>query len=145
MRCALFRLCLALAVGVLCGAAAPGEKAGGEAIDRDFPPHVIKTEPAICEKNVDFNLKEIKVTFDRPMQTDKAWSWIIHENLGVYPGYKGGPEPRWEDDGRTCVLAVKLSPDTVYAVGVNSVRHSGFRDADGKVAAPYVWVFKTRK
>jgi len=117
----------------------------GAAPDSDFPPRVVKTEPAYGEKDVDFSLKEIKVTFDRPMQTEKAWSWIIHENLGVYPGFRGGPEPRWENDGKTCVLPVKLSPDTVYAVGVNSVRHSGFKDAGGKVAVPHVWVFKTKK
>ena len=79
------------------------------------------------------------------MQTEKAWSWIIHQNLGVYPGYRGSAEPRWEDDGKTCVLPVKLSPDTVYAVGCNSIRHTGFKDKNGKVAVPFVWVFKTRK
>jgi len=31
-----------------------------------------------------------------------------------------------------------------YAVGVNSSRHTGFRDTEGKAAVPYVWVFKTR-
>ena len=111
----------------------------------DFPPHVVKTEPAMNAKDVDFALREIKVTFDRPMQTGQYWSWIMHRNLGVYPGYRGGPEPRWENDGRTCVLPVKLSPDTLYAVGVNSFRHKGFRSPEGKVAVPCVWVFKTKK
>ena len=79
------------------------------------------------------------------MNVERTWSWIIHTDLGVYPGYRGSPEPRWENDGRTCVLAVKLSPDTVYAVGVNSYRHTGFRDTEGKIAVPHVWVFKTKK
>ncbi len=114
-------------------------------VDPDFPPRVVRTEPADRERAVDFTLQEIKVTFDRPMTTGASWSWIIHPDLGVFPGYRGSPDPRWENDGRTCVLAVKLSPDTVYAVGVNSIRHTGFRSADGKVAVPHVWVFKTRK
>jgi hypothetical protein len=72
-----------------------------------------------------------------------SWSWIIHSDLGVYPGIRGGSQPRWEDEGRTCVLPVHLKPDTVYAVGVNSIRHSGFRDKDRGKAVPYVWVFRT--
>ena len=110
-----------------------------------FPPQVVKTVPANLADNVDFTITEIKVTFDRKMQSDKAWSWIIHQNLGVYPGYRPSPDPKWEDGGKTCVLSVKLSPDTLYAVGVNSYRHNGFKDVNGKVAIPHIWVFKTKK
>lgn len=121
------------------------EQAGEKKADTDLPPFAVKTEPADRAKDVDFTVQEIKITFDRPMQTEKAWSWITHENLGVYPGFRGSAEPRWENDGRTCVLPVKLSPDTVYAIGCNSFPHTGFKDKDGKVAVPLVWVFKTRK
>ncbi|MBM4084431.1 MAG: hypothetical protein FJ272_06550 [Planctomycetes bacterium] len=116
-----------------------------EAVDSEFPPRVVKTEPADRAKDVDYRLAEVKVTFDRPMQTEKAWSWMLLQENGVYPGYRGGAEPRWEADGKTCVISVKLSPDTVYAVGVNSPRNWGFRGQDGKAAVPYGWVFKTRK
>lgn len=132
------------AYGLAASGGEQGAAAEGEKTDHDLPPYVVKTEPAAREKDVDFTVREIRATFDRPMQTDRSWSWIIHRNLGLYPGYRGAAEPRWEDGGRTCVLAVRLSPDTLYAVGVNSVRHSGFRDPSGKVAVPYVWVFKTR-
>ncbi|HPD15276.1 MAG TPA: Ig-like domain-containing protein [Planctomycetota bacterium] len=114
--------------------------------DPDLPPCVVRTEPADRAKEVDFALREIKVTFDRPMTTEKAWSWMLMTECGVYPGYRGGTaEPRWEDDGRTCVLPVRLSPDTVYAVGVNSPRNWGFRDTKGKAAVPFAWVFKTKR
>jgi hypothetical protein len=43
------------------------------------------------------------------------------------------------------VLAAKLVPGTLYAVGANSFRHTGFRAPDNRVAVPYVWVFKTGK
>lgn len=135
-------LALFLAVGMVQGAD-KGKKAENQA--NQFPPHVVKTVPANLADGVDFTIKEIKVTFDRKMSTDKSWSWMMHQNLGVYPGYRPSPEPRWEDDGKTCVLAVKLSPDTLYAVGANSYRHTGFRDTDGKIAIPYIWVFKTKK
>lgn len=116
------------------------EKAGFE-----FPPRVIKTEPADRAVDVDPTIEEIKATFDRPMQTKKSWSWILHRSLGAYPGYRGSAEPKWENNGKTCVLAVKLTPGTLYAVGVNSFRHTGFRDKNGKTAVPHVWVFKTKK
>ena len=133
---------LVAAVAVCVGLAAQ-EKA--PAPNLELPPCVVKTEPANRAVDVDTKLREIKVTFDRPMTTEKSWSWIIHTEHGLYPGYRGSPEPRWEDDGRTCVLAVRLSPDTVYAVGVNSYRHTGFRDTNGKPAVPFAWVFKTAR
>ena len=113
--------------------------------DPDLPPCVVKTEPADRAKDVEFSLREIKVTFDRPMATEKSWSWMIVVECGLYPGYRGSAEPRWEDGNRTCVLPVRLSPDTVYAVGANSPRNWGFRDTKGKAAVPYAWVFKTKK
>jgi len=132
--------CLATLIGGLAWGAEKKTE-----FDPELPPCVVKTEPADRAKDVAFNLREIKVTFDRPMATEKAWSWMILQECGLYPGYRGSAEPRWEGDGRTCVLAVRLSPDTVYAVGVNSPRNTGFRDTKGKVAVPHAWVFKTRK
>ncbi len=141
-----------LAVMILAGAAQQGrvlaaEKPakGAEKFDAELPPCVVATHPANRAKDVSYTLREIKVTFDRPMTTGRHYSWIIHTQLGVYPGYRGGPALRWEDDGRTCVLPVRLSPDTLYAVGVNSFRHTGFRDRKDKIAVPLVWVFKTKK
>ncbi|MDP6111409.1 MAG: Ig-like domain-containing protein [Planctomycetota bacterium] len=118
--------------------------AGEPEANTDFPAMVIKTEPENRATGVDFTIQEIKVTYDRSMDQG-SWSWIIHTNLGLYPGYRGSANPRWEDKGKTCVLPVKLSPDTVYAIGVNSFRHTGFKDETGKTAVPHVWVFKTKK
>jgi len=134
-------LCLGIAAR-----AQEAKEAKGE-FDKDFPPRAVKSEPADREKDVDYRLSEIKVTFDRPMATEKAWSWMNLTDIGVYPGLRGSvvPPVRWEDDGRTCVLPVKLSPDTLYAVGCNSPRNTGFRGRDGKVAVPHVWVFRTKK
>ncbi len=135
-----------VAVDVPPPAAAPAPNPAPAALaDLDFPPCVVKTVPANREKDVDVNLQEIKVTFDRPMTTENAWSWIMHSDLGVYPGYRGSAGPRWEDNGKTCALPVKLSPDTIYAVGANSVRNHGFKDTEGKDSVPYVWLFKTKK
>ncbi len=136
----------ALRVAVLFALGAVGLAAEKAAeFDPDLPPCVVKTEPANRAKDVDFALREIKVTFDRPMAQEKSWSWMIVVECGLYPGYRGSDEPRWENDGRTCVLHVRLSPDTVYAVGTNSPRNWGFRDTKGKAAVPFAWVFRTKK
>ena len=133
--------CIFIFVG-LCVVTLAEDRGAGHGTD--FPPRVVGTEPADRAKNVDFRTREIKVTFDRSMD-GTSWSWIMLAAHGVYPGYKGSPGPRWEDDGKTCVLPVRLSPDTLYAVGANSYRHTGFRDKGGKPAVPYAWVFRTRK
>ncbi|NQT53628.1 Ig-like domain-containing protein [bacterium] len=124
--------------------AAEPARAKAEEFDPALPPQVVATEPADRATDVPATLREIKVTFDRPMTTGQSYSWIIHQNLGVYPGYRGGPPPRWENGGRTCVLPVLLSPGALYAVGTNSYRHTGFRDRKGKVAVPRAFVFKTK-
>jgi hypothetical protein len=136
---------LVAAAALVAGVVAFKVSADDPEYDPALPPRVTSTVPADRAKGVDPALKEIKVTFDRPMTTGEHWSWIIHRNLGVYPGTKGAAKPRWEDEGRTCVLAVKLVPDTIYAVGVNSFRHTGFRDTAGKIAVPRAWIFKTGK
>jgi hypothetical protein len=120
------------------------DRAAGEP-DLSLPPCVVETVPANRATDVDYTLREIKVTYDRPMTVGQNYSWIIHQELGVYPGVRGGQPPRWENDGKTCVLPVRLSPDTLYAIGVNSHRHTGFHDRNGKIAVPYIWVFRTRK
>ena len=130
---------LAAAACAAVAADGPAEK-----VDADMPPYVVKTDPPNRARDVDPGLREIKVTFDRPMQTKRSWSWVIHRRIGWYPGRRNAP-PRWENNGRTCVLPVQLRPDTLYADGCNSLRLTGFRDRNGRVAVPHVWVFRTRK
>jgi len=116
-----------------------------DSVDKSvIPPYVIKTEPANRAVDVDFELGEIKVTFDRPMLAERSWSWVTLNTIGPFPGIEGSG-PRWENDGKTCVLEVNLMPDTLYAVGINSPRYTNFRDPEGKAAVPYAWVFKTKQ
>lgn len=138
-----YRVCLvAVLLGAVCCMSLLAQDR--QADEAGLPPRVLTAEPADRAVDVDFRLREIKVTFDRPMRTGRNHSWMILREHGTYPGYEGSPEPRWENDGRTCVLPVRLSPDTLYAVGINSYRHTGFRDAEGRPAVPYAWVFRTK-
>ena len=136
-------LIVTLFAALACASALAADGPVKEA-EADMPPYVVKTNPPNRARDVDYRLREIKVTFDRPRRTQRSWSWVIHRRIGWYPGRRGAP-PRWENGGRTCVLPVQLRPDTLYAVGCNSPRLDGFRDPDGRVAVPYAWVFRTKK
>ena len=102
-------------------------------------PTVVTTSPAAEAKEVDPALSEILVTFSKPMQ-DGSWSWSTSGN-GKFPDTTG--KPRYLADHRTCVLPVKLSPGTTYAIWLNSQKFKNFKDANGTPALPYHLVFTT--
>jgi RNA polymerase sigma-70 factor (ECF subfamily) len=132
-----------VAAGVLCAVLLAQEKPPKAA--EEWPPRVVATEPADRASDVDPDLAEIRVTFDRPMTVGENYSWVKLVEWGQFPGSRGARAPRWENGGRTCVLAVKLEPGVLYAVGINSFRHRGFRDTVGTPAVPFAWVFRTKK
>ena len=105
------------------------------------PPVVVKTIPAAGSTNVSPDTSEIKVTFSKQM-LDKTWSWSQLSDT-TFP--EVGAAPKYLDDGRSCVLEVKLKPNKTYAIWVNSQRHRNFKDADGRSAVPYLLVFETGK
>ena len=107
------------------------------------PAHIVEVDPPLNAVNVDPARRTISVTFDRPMQTAQAWSWMNLAPYGLYPGTRDGAEPQFDATGRTCTLTVSLQPNTVYAVGINSPRHTGFKDTDGIPALNFGWAFAT--
>jgi hypothetical protein len=109
----------------------------------ELPPRVVASEPANGATDVDPGLREIKVTFNREMQRDK-WSWVMQRACGVYPGYQGSPPPAFDETGKICSLPVRLSPNTVYALSINSFQHTGFRDLANHPALPYGLAFRTK-
>ena len=103
------------------------------------PPRIVATSPKIGETEVNPNLTEITVTFDRDM--GKGFSWT-----GGGPDYPTGPEgqkPQWRDK-RTCVLPVKLQAAHYYRVGINSTSFQNFRSGDGEPARPSAVYFTTQ-
>jgi len=103
------------------------------------PPVVVKTVPTAGATDVDPTLTEIKVTYSKAMQ-DGSWSWSTwgEEN---YPETTGSP--RYLQDGRTCVLSVKLQPNKFYALWLNSDKFKNFTDTSGRPAVPYLLTFYT--
>ena len=117
--------------------------AGGVSTAADIesmPPVVVKTIPEGGRKDVPPGEMEIKVTFSKPM-ADGSWSWSTAWQ-GSAPEMIG--KPRYDADGKTCVLKVKLEPNTTYAYWLNSEKFKNFKDRQGRPAVPYLLGFKTR-
>lgn len=103
------------------------------------PPVVVKTVPMAGDSNVDPALTEIQVTFSKPMR-DGSWSWSTwgEENFPEVVG-----KIHYLDDGKTCVLPVKLQAGKFYASWLNSSKFHNFKDASGRPSVPYLLTFRT--
>jgi hypothetical protein len=126
---------------LVCSIAACAVVATAHAQDIDsMAPVVVKTVPQSGAKDVAPGTVELKVTFSKEM-TDQSWSWSS--------AWKdSGPEmvgrPQYEADHKTCVVKVKLEPNKAYGYWINSQNFHGFKDAQGRVAVPYLFVFQTK-
>jgi hypothetical protein len=105
------------------------------------PPVVVKTVPEAGDTKVDPATAEIKVTFSKKM-ADGSWSWT-QISKETFPTIAG--KSRYESDGKTCVLPVKLEPGKTYVLWLNSQKFGNFRDAKGRSAVPYLLVFETEQ
>lgn len=111
-----------------------------DASDHARPPLVYSTFPAQGEMNVSPNTTEIRVVFDKDMQTDRMWSWCT-ESPDTFPDLKKD-SVRFIDK-RTCVATVKLSPEKTYVIWFNTDKFTSFRDKYNNPAVPYRLEFKT--
>ena len=126
---------------ILCILFTSSTLAADEITLENAPPVVVKTSPVAGAANVDARMSEIRVTFSKKMQ-DGTWSWstLTKESFPQVAG-----DPRYLDDGRTCVLPVKLKPGQTYAIWVNSEKFGNFKDASAQSAVPYLLVFRTKQ
>jgi hypothetical protein len=104
-----------------------------------MPAVVVKTVPESGSKNVTPGEVEIKVTFSKEMM-DGSWSWSTAWQ-GSAP--EMAAKPRYEKDGKTCVLKVKLEPNKAYGYWLNSEKFRNFKDRQGRASVPYLLVFET--
>ena len=105
-----------------------------------MPAVVVKTVPESGAKDVAPGEMEIKVTFSKQM-TDGSWSWSTAWQ-GSTP--EGIGKPKYEKDGKTCVLKVKLEPNKSYGYWLNSQKFGNFKDKQGRASVPYLLVFETK-
>lgn len=103
-------------------------------------PVVVKTVPEAGSKDVAPGIVEIKVTFSKEM-ADRSWSWATAWKDSTPEGIGA---PRYEANGRTCVLKVKLEPGKTYGYWINSQSFKNFKDQQGHSAVPYLLVFQTK-
>ena len=104
------------------------------------PPVVVGTYPTSGARDVPPGETEIRVRFSKAMQ-DGSWSWsTAWEN--------STPEtvdsPRYLNDGRTCVMKVRLEPGRTYAWWLNSNKFHNFKDRSTRPAVPYLLIFQTK-
>ena len=101
-------------------------------------PRPVKITPEIGAIDVDPSVKEIRVTFDRDMDTE-GMSWC---GAGEhFPKIDG--EAKWIDK-RTCVLPVKLEKGKAYRVALNWEKYRNFQSADGVPVTPTAVYFCTK-
>jgi hypothetical protein len=131
------RLILLVVAGVLVPMSARAQEITLESA----PPVVVKTVPEAGSGDADPAATEIRVTFSKPMR-DGSWSWST-ASPQTFPQTTG--EPKYLEDGRTCVLPVKLEPGRTYAIWLNSQRFRNFKDEHDRPAVPYLLVFQTRQ
>ena len=112
-----------------------------ELSERKAPPVVVKTIPPSGATEVDPDLRELRVTFSKPMR-DGSWSWV-KLNDTTFPVMTS--TPRFLPNNQTCVMPVKLQPGKLYAVWINFEGATNFKDTDGQAALPYLLIFKTKE
>jgi len=100
-------------------------------------PHVVSMSPANDSPKVDSAIKELRVTFDRPMKQSCAWCGG-GENYPETPG-----KSFWTADRKTCVLPVKLKPNWSYKLFLNSAKFKDFASEDGIALDPVTYFFST--
>ena len=101
-------------------------------------PRPIKIEPPVGATDVDPDLKEIRITFDRDMDT-ACFAWCVRN--GQHPKVAG--KAKWIDS-RTCVVPVKLEKGKGYFWLINVGEFSGFRSIDGVPSIPTPAYFCTK-
>jgi hypothetical protein len=99
------------------------------------PPVVVETVPENGARDVNPELKEIRIVFDRDMEG----GFSICDGPRV-PEVTG--KPRWIDK-RTFSLKVKLAPQRGYEIYVNCPNFKNFRSVDGEAVEPYTIRFRT--
>ena len=105
-------------------------------------PVVIKTLPESGRSDVPAGESDLVITFSQPMNAG-SYSFVTAAEGVTPPGV--GSNPRFDAEGRTCTLRVKLAPGTKYAVWINRGQFQNFLGRNGTPAVPYLLVFETRQ
>ena len=115
---------------------APPTPLSGVTISGGPQPKIYLSYPA-DGATIPSGLLVLKVIFDQPMTPD-AWSYAKTTDA-AFPNCLG--RPRMLADKRSFVLLCSVAPNQTYAVQIN--QGGGFKNADGRSAAPLLLHFTT--
>jgi RNA polymerase sigma-70 factor (ECF subfamily) len=119
----------------------PAARGAGRSVVATADPVVVETVPRSGSTDVDAAaVTELRVTFSKDM-IDGNWAWA-QTSKDTFPQTTG--KPRYEPDGRTCVLPVKLDPGKGYVIWLNKPPFDSFMSQDKRKALPYLLVFETK-
>ena len=110
-----------------------------EALEKNRP-KVVSMTPANGSTDVDPDLREIRIVFDRPMK-DKSWSVV--GGGPAFPELVG--KPSYNKERTVLTVCVKLKPEWEYHLMLNSDRFHGFQSEDGVPLEPVDVKFTTKK
>lgn len=99
-------------------------------------PQIVSVTPADGAKDVDPNLGEIIVCFDRSMRE----GWSLTGN--GWPKCIG--EPEFDASMKKLTIKVQLEPEKEYKLSFNSGRYHGFLGQDGIPLTPCAYTFRTK-
>jgi hypothetical protein len=102
-------------------------------------PKVVSMTPANGATDVDPDLKEIKIVFDRPMK-DKAWALV--GGGPSYPDTTG--KPSYDRERKVLTIPVRLKPKWTYRFWLNRGQFNSFQSQEGVRLESVPVTFKTR-
>jgi hypothetical protein len=108
----------------------------------DLPPRVADCNPKPFATNVDAALKQITLTFDRPMTAANRASLASLRFMGLFP-CTPNTQGSWDATGTILTIPVTLDTDLTYALTLNCSKDRGTTDAKGVPALAFSWVFAT--
>jgi len=103
-------------------------------------PRVVSMVPKNGDMNVDPGLKEITITFDKPVQ---GIGLLQFGRSTSYPLARQGW--KYDSTGTILTVPVQLRPEGYYTFGLNGENALFIQDRDGNPLVPVVVKFKTRK
>jgi len=130
------------AIGVPPGGAVPVQTPFFQGVPANATiPRIV---PELCvprplQTNVDPNLRQIRITFDQPMDT-ALFFWPLPTNDPFFPTVTANPF--WTNGNRTIVIPVVLAAGRTYAIPINTPTLV-FRGSTGLYANPGLFRFET--
>jgi hypothetical protein len=102
-------------------------------------PKIVSMTPANGDEDVDPSVRELRITFDRPMM-EGMWSVV-----GSGPRFpKMTSSPRYDREHKVLTIPMRLKPGQQYQLWLNRGQYNAFRSADGVPLESVAVTFKTR-